>query len=155
MSELRDAISGGLSLDIGEGLNAPPRKGRPKGSRNKPKIDIEPEEVRTPYVRNETNIAAWRVLSKTLWNVSRRFTKWGELSKEEIDALAEACDPLAHKYMPFMDKWQEEANFVIVLLGIISAHANDAKKEVPTNDTPTMETDLSAAASIGDLVRVE
>ena len=117
----------------------PRKRGRPKGSKNKPR---EPT-VESEYVPNESSIALCSMLADSLWNISRRFSGWSELAKEEKRQLGETIDPLLHKYLPMMDRWREESAFVFVLVSVIGSRIGSSESKAEVVEVP-LETTTQA-----------
>jgi hypothetical protein len=65
------------------------------------------------------------------------------LTEEEKKSLGEAMDPLLYKYLPMMDKWREELNFVVCIAMIVSARmienkAKDGEPEEGSDNEPAI-----------------
>lgn len=128
----------------GADSSAPPSnekrgRGRPKGSKNKPKVEgvensvpssMQNNEIQEPgfwehvsnftYVRDENSIIASAVMGATVWAIVAPMFKMRNLSQDEGMRLGEALDPILAKYVPAFASWKYEINLIVVIVGLVN-----------------------------------
>jgi hypothetical protein len=92
--------------------DAPKRRGRKPGSKNKPKL-IE----RTPEEKAQ-GAAACSFMVATVWDIFAPAMKRRTLSDQEAQAIGGALDPVLAKYLPGMAGYVLEINLCVIVLGI-------------------------------------
>lgn len=121
MSELQDIAN--------EKINAPPsdtpkRRGRPPGSKNRPRIPAPPDEgEKQPfvYIRDENQVKATALMVKTAWYLAAKMLPVRELTDEEAMELGEAADPVLCKWIPILGEWKYEANLLVCIITMYMA----------------------------------
>lgn len=149
MSELSDAAARKLET----GVEVPPKRGRgrPKGSKNRPKDEAGnpiPPENPTPaepgfvYVEDEASIAASRMMGETAWYLASMMLPVRPLNDEEADKFGRALDPVLCRWLPIFGNWKYEINLLIVMIMLIKATKVEKTKPVteePESDIPPVE----------------
>jgi len=141
-----------LSEAANEVLNKPPedtprKRGRPKGSTNKPKVAVEADKYGTMdgvpfvYVPDPVSIMQSKALALTVWFLAAKMLPVRELTEEEGSLLGDALDPVLCKWLPMLGEWKYEMNLVVCIIMLYMATKND--KTV----TPEMEVVPDATGS--------
>jgi len=140
MSELESAASEMLSrADNGTGTEPPRKRGRPPGSKNRPKDTTNngplpkgtggPEnKAEFTYVRDENSVQATRMMGETVWWIASNMLPVRPLNEEESVQLAEALDPVLCKWIPIFGDWKYELSLLMCILALYSATKVDKKK---------------------------
>lgn len=160
MSELSDAAMetlGNPSSDsAGAGLEEPikKRRGRPPGSKNRPKdasgnpIKEEPRSasIGFVYMKDENSVKASIALGMTVWFLASLMLPVRSLTEEEGTMLGEALDPVLCRWIPVFGEWKYEAGLLMVIMTLYFATAKD---RTPPNDaiTESIETQPQGSAA--------
>ena len=146
MNENRTEVLAGELLSGGAPSGAPsePRKrGRPKGSKNKPKdgsyvppTDSQNGDRPFNYVADPSGIAAAGKAFSTIWWLLAPMLKVRPLNELEESKAGEALDPILQKYLPVYNDWKYEINLAMVAVGLFQVCRADYKKEHPEEFVP-------------------
>lgn len=116
------------------------RRGRPPGTKNKPK---EGDAKQTVFVAHVTDgeIAMAGNIFAVVWGFIAPIARVAPLNEAQTKQAGEALAPLVQKYMPVLGAWQYEIGAVVVIASI----AFECKRNyVPP--TETQEPPLTEAA---------
>ena len=136
MSELTDAANEKLNPVSTE---QPRRRGRPPGSKNKPRDSapsndvIEGERPPFVYIRDEQSVKASMAMGMTVWFLASKMLPIRELTEDEGMQLGEALDPVLCKWIPILGEWKYEANLMVCIVMLYLA----TKIEKPITEIPT------------------
>jgi hypothetical protein len=81
----------------------------------------EKKEAEEPKPITPEEVQAYGTLGATVWGLVGPFAGVGPLDGEQTLALGGALAPLGRKYVPFLDRWQEEINAVVVVVSLYHA----------------------------------
>lgn len=126
MSELSEAAQEELSATTNGTSEQPKRRGRPPGSKNRPK-----DGTQTPpptgqvsgfvYVRDEQSVKTNAFMCAIVWEVAAGMFPVRTLTDEEAYKLGEAFDPVLAKWLPILGEWKYEATLLFVILTLVMA----------------------------------
>lgn len=105
----------------------PRRRGRPPGSKNRPK-DIAPEEPGAwhfQYVADDASIAASTMMGAVVWSLAAPMLKMRDLNKEEREMLGKALDPVLCRWLPIIGNWKFEAALLVTILSLAQTARRD------------------------------
>lgn len=107
------------------------RRGRPPGSKNKPKDgEAQSPESRSlfaPFVYqpDDASIAASTMMGSVVWSIVAPMFKMRDLKNEEREKLGRALDPVLCRWIPILGDWKYEAGLIMAIVGL----AQVCKKE--------------------------
>lgn len=148
MSELQDAANSALLNKPEDSEEVPRRRGRPKGSKNRPKDGSPPktenESGASPwdfeYKRDESSINATAVMVRTAWGIASIMLPVRPLTDTEALELGEATDPVLQRWIPVFGQWKYELALVMCIYAMWDkTKITDAPKATP-NPTPSGST---------------
>jgi hypothetical protein len=128
MTELSEAATEVLTKPPDD---APRRRGRPRGSKNKPRdVDAtvtQAQEEGAPfvYVADPISIMQSKVLATTVWYIAAKMLPVRELTDEEGSQLGEALDPVLCKWIPILGEWKYEVNLLTCIVMLYLATKKD------------------------------
>src|SRR5216117_1497172 len=105
MNETEKVAARLVESSVGEGSYSlppvsEPRRGRPKGSKNRPK-EPEPQGLmQFVYVEDEVSIAASTAMGAVVWSIISPMFKMRDLHDEERIKLGRALDPVLCRWIP-------------------------------------------------------
>jgi hypothetical protein len=144
MSDLSEAATEVLTKPQEE---APRKRGRPPGSKNRPK-DGTPQAAPSTeegaefvYVPDPVSIMQSKALALTVWFLAAKMLPVRELTEEEGAQLGEALDPVLCKWLPILGEWKYEVNLLACIVMLYLATKKD--KEI----VPEMEVVQDATGS--------
>ena len=118
------------------------KRGRPKGSKNKPKdpstgkpIDTPTDKVGFVYIPDPNGIAAAGKLFSFTWMLLGPLVKVTPLSKEEELHAGEALDPVLQKYLPIYQDWKYEINLALIVIGLYQIHHKEYQESTNGNSS--------------------
>lgn len=68
------------------------------------------------YQKDDARIAAFAQLGRAVWQIAGSRMGYRPLSDDEATMLGEAMDPVAHKYLGFLNQYAAEVNLACVIL---------------------------------------
>lgn len=132
------------------GANAPPaepkRRGRPPGSKNRPKENDSSSPTSVPteglkdklskfeYQETPESVFASTMMGATIWAIVAPMFKLRKLTDEEEIRLGLALDPVLQRWVPMFDTWKYEINLVVTIVAL-------AKTCSPPSNTESSVTD--------------
>jgi hypothetical protein len=123
-TKLREAAD--RVLAEGGAQEAPPRRGRPPGSKTKPKAAPEPERI---YIASEQSVRGAAILGATIWKIAGNFLGYRALNDAEAMEFGKALDPVLFKYVPILSDWQAEINLLVIVVGLAQTTRIKREKE--------------------------
>ena len=114
------------------------KRGRPKGSKNKPRDPNTGQRIESPsepisfiYNPDPAGIAAAGKAFSTVWFLLGPLLKVRPLTEQEELKTGEALDPVLQKYVPMYNDWKYEINLSLVIVGLFQVCRKDWIKEHP------------------------
>jgi len=130
-----------LSGESPSGDSPPRKRGRPKGSKNRPRDPNTGERINTPkessngdkpfvYIPDSAGIKAASEAFNIIWFLAAPFIKCRPLTDDEKLMAGEALDPILQKYIPMYGDWKYEINLAMVIVGLYQVcRIKEDKKE--------------------------
>ena len=132
MSDLDDRAEqlkgGDNSTPAYTGADTPKKRGRPKGSKNRPKDGTETKQDATApepvagdwrnfvYTPDANGIQATTAMCRVVWYLLSLMLPVRALNDEEALKLGEAADPVMCRWIPVVGMWKYEMAFVMCIV---------------------------------------
>jgi len=148
MGDLADAVERELEKESGSpshagaGADTPKRRGRPPGSKNKPKDGApkteykqgEPEAApfdpfNFTYVKNAESVQASTMLGAVAWGIASTMLPIKPLNEEQALKLGGALDPVLARWVPVFGQWKYEAALCAVIFELWRQSTGAANSE--------------------------
>jgi hypothetical protein len=128
------------------GPDAPRKRGRPKGSKNKPKDGTQPisqvETEETPrdwrnfvYTPDANSVQASAAMCRVTWYLLSLMLPIRELNDAEAKQIGEAADPVFCRWLPVFGNFKYEMAFLMCILTLYFQTRIEPEKPAPRDIT--------------------
>ncbi len=143
--ELNRDESAPASGGADSGTQQPKRRGRPPGSKNKPKdgSSAQPKAPGTDlfnfvYVREQGSVDASAMIARTVWGLASVMLPVRPLTAEESVELGEALDPVLCRWLPVFGQWKYEAALIMAIYAMYETTKVERPKPPASDSVATV-----------------